>query len=801
MPHIQSKVDLQPHQVRFAKAFMKMTDKPFGKWGGIAVHSLGSGKTMTAITTSQMYLNKYPTDKIIVITPASLVTNFQKELVKWGVVNQDMYHFFTPDGFKNKPMDCTNSLLIIDEAHNLRTQVKLDDATKTKIGKTKVAAKRQNKKNIILLKQAGSNFTISGPYTEGTPENVIRNLIPNCEFVVNDGKFIITCSRSDRAVGDPLAVVTANYKLFSKDAVIDITGGAPIKNRNKGMKTADIINCSKKARFVLLLTGTPVVNDMYDIENLMAMVYKRDPLTKYKFDKMNADAMAEYFKCAISMYNTMDNVDVKKDFPDKLEHNIFITMTPDYLEKYKIVEENLVDQLGAVGFKDDKDITRFYNGLRQATTKIDNENSPKVKWILDLLNKSSPKEKFVVFSHFKDGGVGLLSKTFDKNKISYEIISGEVPKPKRQQYVDDYNKNKIKVLIITKAGGEGLNLLETRAIILIEPSWNETTSNQVIGRAVRYKSHSNLPKEDQIVDVYKLYMLKPYEKEVMNKTMGKYTLSEIVEILENDPKAKANGRPSIDIFLKGHSMTKQDKLDRFVDFFKSIPSFEECYIKGETIVQQGKLKGITTKKFTDKDKVTFEVMPYDDNDNDMSRVDELFTKVFPNFSKENKYGIYTYTVSPESIIKLTNDNIANFMRNINMYKAKTKSTDPQIKAIVAKLNLKNVVHVYLPDNDLEALHFIIYIQNKNHNVLPQVDTIMKNNPLTKNAVRSGPIERDDFTNMIYTFIPDETRDVENRNNMKQLHDKLRKLRISVDMKILSKKKNIYASKMVKYYYS
>lgn len=182
----------------------------------------------------------------------------------------------------------------------------------------------------------------------------------------------------------------------------------------------------------------------------------------------------------------------------------------------------------------------------------------------------------------------------------------------------------------------------------------------------------------------------------------------------------------------------------------------------------------------------------------MSRVDELFTKVFPNFSKENEY---TYTVSPESIIKLTNDNIANFMRNINMYKAKTKSTDPQIKAIVAKLNLKNVVHVYLPDNDLEALHFIIYIQNKNHNVLPQVDTIMKNNPLTKNAVRSGPIESDGFTNMIYTFIPDETRDVENRNNMKQLHDNLRKLRISVDIKILSKKKNIYASKMAKYYYS
>lgn len=567
------------------------------------------------------------------------------------------------------------------------------------------------------------------------------------------------------------------------------------------MKAADVINCAKKARFILLLTGTPVVNDMYDIENLMSMVYKREPLTKYKFEKMNADAMAEYFKCAISIYNTMDNEDVKNSFPEKKDHSIYIEMTPDYLEKYKIIEENLVHQFGIVGFKDDKDITKFYNGLRQATTKIDNENSPKAQWIMNLLAKSNPKEKFVVFSHFKDAGVGLLSKLFDKNNIKYRIISGEISKPKRQEYVDEYNKNKIKVLVITKAGGEGLNLLETRGIVLIEPSWNETTSNQVIGRAVRYKSHENLPKENQFVDIYKLYMLKPEEKKLMHDTLGKKSLVEIVEILENNKSGK---KPSIDIYLKAHSMVKQDKLDRFIEFFKSIPSFEDCYLKGQTTIDVSKLKEntFTTKNITIKDNVTFQI-----KSDDFNIIDEIFKNTFGLFTKTDLGKIYghktfEYIVPGESIIKLTNDTISKFILTINEYKIgkmtiKTKSNNPQINANVAKLSLKEYDYVYIPDNNLDMLN--ILIRSSYPNIIQAAQKILSNNPSTKNAIITGPINTEYLKNFyIYSVEPDEKDDAQNKKNFRQLYLDLKQTGVFLDYAVLSKKKNVYAKKFLEF---
>lgn len=800
LPNIKSKMDIQPHQVRFAKAFMKMTDKPFDKYGGIAVHSLGSGKTMTAITTSQMYLEKYPNDKVIVITPASLITNFQKEMDKWGVKNKEKYNFFTYDGFKNNPINCTDSLLIVDEAHNLRTEVKLDDAQKTKIGKTKQNAKGQGGSKVTMRK-SGDNFVITGEFTKTTPISIAQQAFPNFTVELTPTKFKITGKLSDKETLIDLFNHNSNFFLDGYQGVQ--VGGEKEQNKNKGMKAADIINCAKKARFVLLLTGTPVVNDMYDIENLMAMIYKREPLSKYKFDKMNADAMAEYFKCAISMYSTMNNAEVKKDFPETKDHNIFIEMTPDYLAKYKIIEDNLVGQFGAVGFKDDKDITKFYNGLRQATTKIDNENSPKAKWIMNLLEKSKPNEKFVVFSHFKDAGVGLLSKLFDKAKIKYRVISGEIPKAKRQEYVDEYNKNKIKVLIITKAGGEGLNLLETRGIVLIEPSWNETTSNQVIGRAVRYKSHITLPKEDQIVDIYKLYMLKPEEKKLMDKTLGKNSLHEVVEMLENKP---GNDKPSIDIYLKAHSMEKQDKLDRFLDFFKSIPSFEDCYIKGDTVVKQEKLQGMTTKNLTIKDNVTFDFKTWGDY---KQQVENLFKNVFKEYTlnQVENDDLYNITVPAEQIVKLTNDNIAYFIKKFKDMtsgkpKITTKSNNPQIKANVAKLNLKSALHAYLPDNDLEALN--IYIQHYKPIDDSKLKAVIKNNPFTKDAQVIGPIKNNILSAPTYiiSVSPDEDKHYENLKNLKKFGDDVKKeIGAHINFSILSNKKEVYANTLQNQYWS
>jgi len=464
---LKKKIPLQTYQIEFVKSFMKMCKYDKNKHGAIAVHSLGSGKTLTAIMTSQCYLKMYPNDNVIVITPASLITNFQKEMEKWGAENLDKYHFFTYDDYKNKMFDCKNSLLIVDEAHNLRTQIKI------------------------------------------------------------------------------------------------------VKGKETGVKVSSVIECAKNARKILLLTGTPIVNESYDIENLMAMIYKREPISKTKFYSMTDYQLHNYFNCVVSFFKS-----TPLHYPSTKEHDIYIKMSPEYYKKYMYIEDEVVDKISNLGFKEDANLAAFYNGLRRATTKLDEEKSPKIQWIYNLIKNSEQNEKFVVFSHFKEAGSKLLGKVLDANNIKYKIIDGSISKAKRQEYVDMYNHNKLKIVIITKAGGEGISFLGTTGIIIIEPSWNETTSNQVIGRAVRYKSHEHLPPEKQKVDIYKLYMLKPKEETYVKGNLGKKTLPHIVDEIVD----KTKSTPSIDIFLKAFSLKKQSNVDAFLNYLKNdTSSLEKCF--------------------------------------------------------------------------------------------------------------------------------------------------------------------------------------------------------------------------------
>ena len=60
----------------------------------------------------------------------------------------------------------------------------------------------------------------------------------------------------------------------------------------------------------------------------------------------------------------------------------------------------------------------------------------------------------------------------------------------------------IKILMITSAGSEGINLRNTRYVHIMEPYWHPVRVEQVIGRARRICSHQSLPKELQTVEVF-----------------------------------------------------------------------------------------------------------------------------------------------------------------------------------------------------------------------------------------------------------------------------------------------------------
>ena len=108
----------------------------------------------------------------------------------------------------------------------------------------------------------------------------------------------------------------------------------------------------------------------------------------------------------------------------------------------------------------------------------------------------------VVYSAWLESGVALLQNTFKSMGYRTGVITGDETPTLRQKMVDAYNQRGIDVLIISSAGGEGLNLKRTRQFHVFESQWNNAVLEQAIGRGIRRASHIDLPAAQQQVDVF-----------------------------------------------------------------------------------------------------------------------------------------------------------------------------------------------------------------------------------------------------------------------------------------------------------
>jgi len=113
---------LQNHQQKLVEAF-------FGAdlHSCVIFHGVGTGKTFTAVALSKLYLQLYPDNKVYFITPSAVVLNMIESIFKYGVDPRDpRFMYFTYDKFYNSNIQTDNAMVIIDEAHNFRTEIKMD---------------------------------------------------------------------------------------------------------------------------------------------------------------------------------------------------------------------------------------------------------------------------------------------------------------------------------------------------------------------------------------------------------------------------------------------------------------------------------------------------------------------------------------------------------------------------------------------------------------------------------------------------------------------------------------------------
>tara|TARA_X000000950_G_C13878872_1_gene646002 strand:+ start:1 stop:1455 length:1455 start_codon:yes stop_codon:yes gene_type:complete len=87
---------------------------------------------------------------------------------------------------------------------------------------------------------------------------------------------------------------------------------------------------------------------------------------------------------------------------------------------------------------------------------------------------------------------------------------------------------------------EGVNLKEVKYVHITEPWWNESRMDQVMGRAIRWKSHINMHPEEQEVIIYRYYAIAQLRASDFAPQLQPVADSNIQTLLVNNALDRAN---------------------------------------------------------------------------------------------------------------------------------------------------------------------------------------------------------------------------------------------------------------------
>lgn len=312
--------------------------------------------------------------------------------------------------------------------------------------------------------------------------------------------------------------------------------------RDPSSKTYQTLK-KNKAEKRMLLTGTPFYNRPSDISSLVNLAAGDNVLPtqqkefedKYVSNEKVQPGLIARMRGVKAGTRTMLNpksakelggilkkwVDyhegTKTDFPDVQREDVKVEMDAKQQEVYDTMMGKApmwVRYKVRKGLPPTKAESQQLNAFLGAARQVSNSTAPyvtddkpldpKIQKAFDELKKnldSNPRSKAVVYSNYLAAGLDPYKKRLTDAKIPYGEFSGQMGKEERNALVKKYNKGDIRALLLSSAGGEGLDLKGTRLMQILEPHWNQEKLKQVEGRGIRYKSHEHLAPEERNVRI------------------------------------------------------------------------------------------------------------------------------------------------------------------------------------------------------------------------------------------------------------------------------------------------------------
>lgn len=402
-----------------------------------------------------------------------------------------------------------------------------------------MACCREGNKSLILNYDVGSGKTLTALYTvHALATNLWKDdEFPNVMIIAPAKVLLEVWSRAIHTLKMPIEnfnllsyeIVRKNYPKYVK-MIRDLrkeTGRHTVTIVDEAHVIRNVASQSFHAVFSiaaasdknLLLTGTPMVNGIKDLTSYLRILNDDSKLNievhRYldnaTLETHRLKELASFFSGLMLSYRLSSKMENYPNVDRSLQQ---VPMYSLQKVRYKEFEKQFLTpalkELMERGI-----ISNALNSFLTRTRAISNvvgkfaledendrpENSEKFKGIRhNLINGPKPA---IVYSFYLDNGVIPMKEYIDDTTdLRTEIISGKTTQKQLRDIIRRYNDEKsIDVLFFTSAVRQGITLLRTRMVEIMEPGWNESLTEQVIGRVARYGSHSDLPLSERNVKV------------------------------------------------------------------------------------------------------------------------------------------------------------------------------------------------------------------------------------------------------------------------------------------------------------
>lgn len=258
-------------------------------------------------------------------------------------------------------------------------------------------------------------------------------------------------------------------------------------------------------KFLLALTGTPLVNKLTDVYNLVNVIQPQFMWWNYFVNNFCETDYNEYadadtiigFKnfdkygqhiSALSSKKTRE--EVRTDLPPIIyidryikcthsQHKIkweLIKKDTDMFKKFQLLR--VLDN-GSVELKmsDSKSVNEL-----DFTDIEDDETNPKLEQLFLDLDEIG-NEQVVIFTHFKNTAQNIYNYLNEFYKDKMVIIDGDTPN--RSQLIEDYKMGKYQILIATDALGFGVSLDKVNYLVNYDTTLSFAEMEQRNGRIIR----------------------------------------------------------------------------------------------------------------------------------------------------------------------------------------------------------------------------------------------------------------------------------------------------------------------------